>query len=388
MHDNYHRAPLRCAIVPPTPTPYREPLFRELARREGLEVTVVYQSQREPGWDAPLDWFPSEHPYPARHLRSWQRARPGRTPVVWPRGLPGALRQLDPDCVVAWEYGSASLQAFFWCRAHRRAFVIFTECTPRIDELLSGAQLRLHRWLARHADGLIATSSAARTRLRAFGVPDQRINVSLQAADVARFRAAAAARATIAEERDSGPRRPVRVLTVGRLVPDKNLRTLLEAFVRAGLTDDDARLDVVGVGFLEEELKRRARELQVPAVFRGHLPPERLPELFAAADVYAQVSTYEPFGVVLREAAAAGLPLLCTARAGAVGDVAIADRNALVVDPERVEEVAGALLRLVEDDELRRRLSAGSRAIDAATDGLDVAAFATAIFAAARGRSQ
>lgn len=360
--------------------PYREPLFRELAGRELLELTVVYQSSREPGWDVPSQWFPAEHPYPARHLRSWQRPRPGRTPVVWPRGLECALRDIDPACTVAWEYGAASLRTFAWCRSHRRAFVIFTECTPRIDEMLSASQLRLHRWLAQHADGLIATSSAARARLEAFGVPGERINVSLQSADVARFRAAAGRRGR--------ERRPTTVLTVGRLVPDKNLDGLLEAFAQAKLTDAEARLEIVGAGFLEDQLKRQARELGVPASFRGHLAADELPQIFAAADIYAQISTYEPFGVVLREAAAAGLPLLCTTRAGAVGDVAVAGQNALLVNPERVDEIAEALRRLIDDPQLRRRLAAGSQALDAATDGRDVEAFATAILAAARRRGQ
>lgn len=367
--------------------PYREPLFRELARREGLEVAVVYQSPREPGWDVPSDWFPAEHPYRALHLRSWQRARPGRTPIVWPRGLERALRELAPDCVVAWEYGPASLRAFAWCRTHGRAFVVFTECTPRIDQMLSASQLRLHRWLARRADGLIATSSAARQRLVAFGVSENRIHVSLQSADVARFRAAASEPASGGGDGAAGGRGdggPVTVLTVGRLVPDKNLGTLLEAFAHAQLSEAEARLEIVGVGFLENELQRRGRELGVPASFHGQIAPEDLPQLFAAADVYAQVSTYEPFGVVLREATAAGLPMICTIHAGAVGDVAIEGRNALLVDPERVEQIAEALRRLVGDRELRRRLGAGSRAIDAEIEGRDVEAFAGAVLAAAR----
>ncbi len=366
--------------------PYREPLFRELAGREGLEVTVIYQSAREPGWDVPPQWFPAEHPYPARHLRSWQRARPGRTPIVWPRGLERSLGDIEPECVVAWEYGPASLRTFAWARRHRRGFVIFTECTPRIDAMLSASQLRLHRWLARRADALIATSSAARARLEAFGVAGEQINVSLQSADVARFRAAVQGN----DAASGAPRseRPITFLTVGRLVPDKNFGRLLEAFQRAELTEGEARLEIVGVGFLEQELKSHARELGVPVDFRGHIPSEELPRLFAAADAYAQVSTYEPFGVVLREAAAAGLPLLCTIHAGAVGDVAVADENALLVDPESVDEIAAALRRLVEDRDLRRRLGAGSRAIDAATDGQDVEAFATAMLAAARRHGQ
>ena len=129
---------MRVAIVPPAPTPYREPLFGELANRH--DMTVVYQSAREPGWDVPEEWFPAEHPYPARHLRSWQRRRLGRTPIVWPRGLERALGQLAPDCVISWEYGPASLRALRWCRRHKRGFVIFTECTPHIDRLLAAAR--------------------------------------------------------------------------------------------------------------------------------------------------------------------------------------------------------------------------------------------------------
>jgi len=172
---------LRCAIVPPTPVPYREPLFRALAERPGLDICVIYQSAGQPSWDVPPEWFPTEHPYPAVHLRSRQRRRAGRTPVLWSHGLGRALRRADPDCVVVSEYGPASLRALRFCRRHGRAYVIFSECTPRIDSMLPGWQLTLHRRLARQADGLIVASSAARDRLLAFGVPEERIEVALQA---------------------------------------------------------------------------------------------------------------------------------------------------------------------------------------------------------------
>jgi glycosyltransferase involved in cell wall biosynthesis len=361
---------MRVAILPPTPTPYREPLFRELASRH--ELTVIYQSEREPGWDAPAEWFPSEHPYPAVHLASWQRRRPGRTPIVWPRGVERALSRVGPACVIAWEYGPASLRAYLWCRRHRRRCVIFTECTPQIDGMLPAAQLRLHRRLARRADGLIVASSQARDRLRAFGVPDERIHLGIQSADLAPFRNAG-------QSHDG--RRPLTVLTVGRLVPDKNIGSLLEACARAGLSGESATLEIVGTGFLESELKDQARRLGVPARFGGYVPPAELPQIFATADIYALVSTYEPFGVVVREAAAAGLPIICSRVAGAAGDAAIDGLNAILVDPDETEQIASALRRLVDDPKLRERMGSESRAIDAASEGRDVAAFEAAIAA-------
>jgi glycosyltransferase involved in cell wall biosynthesis len=369
---------LRCAILPPTPVPYREPLFRALSERPELDICVIYQSAGQPSWDVSPDWFPTQHPYPAVHLRSRQRRRAGRTPVLWSRGLERALRAADPDCVVVSEYGPASLRALAWCRRHARAYVIFTECTPQIDSMLPGWQLALHRRLARHADGVIGASSAARERLRAFGVPDDRITVALQAADVERFRTAAA---SPAPHDGAGP---VKVISAGRLVPDKNFATLIEAVARIASRPPGTELEIVGTGFLEDELKRLAAGRGVPVRFRGHVPPSEMPEVYASADVYALVSTYEPFGVAIREAAAAGLPIVCSRTAGAAGDVAVEGRNAMLVDPGDLPAVTDALGRLVSDPELRRRMAGESRAIDRETDGVEVEAFAEGMTAAAR----
>ena len=359
---------LRCAIVPPTPVPYREPLFRALSERPELELCVIYQSAGQPSWDVAPDWFPTEHAYPAVHLRSRQRRRAGRTPVLWSRGLERALRTVDPDCVVVSEYGPASLRALAWCRRHAKAYVIFSECTPQIDSMLPGWQLALHRRLARHADGLIVASSAARERVRAFDVPDERITVALQAADVKPFRAAT-------PHNGNGP---VKVISAGRLVPDKNFATLIEAVAR---TASAAELEIAGTGFLEDELKQLAGRRGVPVRFRGHVSPAEMPSLYASADVYALISTYEPFGVTVRAAAA-----VCSRTAGAAGDVAVDGRNADLVDPGDEAAVARALGRLVSDPELRRRMAAESRAIDRETDGVEVDAFVAAVAGAAATR--
>jgi glycosyltransferase involved in cell wall biosynthesis len=344
----------RCAILPPVPVPYREPLFARLAERGRILPRVIYQAGLQPGWDQRPEWFPGRHPYDAAALRSWQRVRPGRSPIVLPRGLGGALRQADPDCVVSWEYGPTTLRALAWCRLRRRPLVLFSELTPACDAELSGRRLRVHRMLAPRAQGFVVASSAARERLAAMGVDSGRVDVSLQSADVERFRAAAAA----SRSHDGPPR----VLSVGRLVPDKNLAALVEAFARAGL-QGEAELELCGTGPLEGELRRLAERAGVPVLFSGYVAPDALPERFARADVLALVSTYEPFGVTLREGAAAGLPLLCARTAGATGDVAVDGENALLVDPRDGDGIAAALARLVREPDLRARLAAGSRAV-------------------------
>ena len=94
------------------------------------------------------------------------------------------------------------------------------------------------------------------------------------------------------------------------------------------------------------------------------------------ADVYALISTYEPFGVAVREAAAAGLPIVCTRTAGAAGTSPIDGRNALLVNPYNVDDGRAR----ARAPRVRRRTCAGgwrdeSRAIDRETDGIEVDAF-------------
>ena len=380
------RRTIRCVAVPPVAAPYREPLFEALhAGHPEIELSVVYQAEKEPSWDVPEDFFTTEHAYPAHHLRSWQRARPGRTPIVWPRGLERALQSADPDTVVGWEYGPAAMRALRWCRTHSRAYVVFTELTPQIDATLSPAVLRRHRWIALRADGMIAVSSAARERLLAFGVPPNRITVALQSADLDGIREVVL-NTQLAGSGTGAGERPLRVLTVGRLVPDKNHATLLEAFTRVRPDEIPAELHIAGDGFLEPQLRQSAEERGLPVVFHGHLEPTELAELYATSDVFALVSTFEPFGVSVREAAAAGLPIICSRQAGAAGDVAQADRNALLVNPNNLQECADALARVLTDGELRARMAAESRAIDEQTRGRDIEAFAAAVLAAAERR--
>ena len=215
----------------------------------------------------------------------------------------------------------------------------------------------------------------------------ERIAVAPQQGDLEPIRATAAA----ARAGGHGGRAvdsPLVVASAGRLVPDKNFGALIEAAARADPSGGWLRLRIAGTGFEGERLHALAAARGVAVEFLGAVAPAEMGSLYAQADAFALVSTFEPFGVVVREAVAAGLPIICSRRAGAAGDIAVEGRNALLVDPEDVAQIAAALARLIDDPELRAALAAGSREIDAAGEGADVAAFAAAAHAAAARRGR
>jgi len=132
-----------------------------------------------------------------------------------------------------------------------------------------------------------------------------RINV---AAVQAQFMSKQAARASLGLPSDSWV-----VGNVGRLHYDKDQATLLRGFKKAlPKLPADSLLVIMGKGPLEKELKQLAHDLGIAAsvVFTGNVPEGK--KYFKAFDVFALTSDHEPFGMVLLEAMAAGLPLICS----------------------------------------------------------------------------
>lgn len=105
---------------------------------------------------------------------------------------------------------------------------------------------------------------------------------------------------------------------VGRLHPDKDQATLIKGFALAlPRLPAESRLAILGKGRLEHDLKALAHELGIAdrVLFLGQVPDAR--RYFRAFDAFALSSDHEPFGMVLLEAMAAGVPLLATGCGGA-----------------------------------------------------------------------
>lgn len=139
---------------------------------------------------------------------------------------------------------------------------------------------------------------------------------------------------------------------VGRLHPDKDQATLLRGFALAlPALPERCELVIMGKGRLEQDLIELARELGIEAKVRflGQVADAR--RYFAAFDVFALSSDHEPFGMVLLEAMAAGVPVIATAAGGARE---VVDGVGMLFPLGDAERLAEGLLRL-------QRLDAGQR---------------------------
>ncbi|HYL02289.1 MAG TPA: glycosyltransferase [Steroidobacteraceae bacterium] len=222
------------------------------------------------------------------------------------------------------------------------------------------------RWLARSftrsqcddVRALVAPSEPMREVLLDYGVttpihvlPTGLAGDRFRAGDARAFRA----RAGIAPD--------ARLVTyIGRVAHEKNIGFLMQMFVAVRRRVPRAVLVIAGEGPARATLQQQAASLGLaPHVhFAGYLDRDtELLDCYAAADVFVFASRTETQGLVLLEAMAQGAPVVSTAELG-TRSILLPGSGALVV-PEEQDAFAAAVVRVLEDRELRHELSERGR---------------------------
>jgi len=152
---------------------------------------------------------------------------------------------------------------------------------------------------------------------------------------------------------------PPRILYVGRLSTEKNLKTIVTATSYVG----DGALDImVGSGPLLTDLEAFARARNVEIKFPGIVDQAKLPAVYGSSDVFVLASFTEGHPKVLLEAMACGVP--CVASDCAGNRSLITDgETGLLFDPRRPDELAERLRRILDDPALAARLGKAGRAL-------------------------
>ena len=216
------------------------------------------------------------------------------------------------------------------------------------------------------ADWVIAISNYTHQRLLDAGVDPVRVHVVNPAIDLERF--------ALPEDRKRarkayGWQDKCVVLSVGRLVERKGQDMVIRALNAVADEVPTVHYAIGGSGPHRQVLEQLAESEGVAEriEFLGFVDDSELASRYAAADLVAMVSReiaeegeVEGFGIVYLEANAVGTAVLA-GRSGGVEDAVVDGHSGILVDPENPAEVAAALVRLLQDDDLRRRLGAEGR---------------------------
>lgn len=214
------------------------------------------------------------------------------------------------------------------------------------------AELHASEQAALSAAARVVTTSTttARGLVADYGVSPDRITIALPGAD----------RVAQAHGSSDGI---VRLLAVGSIVPRKAYDVLIAAL--AGLASlpwhlviaGDRTRDPVAAARLDDDIARH--KLADRVTILGAVSPQRIAELYAAADLFVLPSRFEGYGMVYSEAIMRGLPVVGTT-AGAIPETVPAGAG-LLVAPDDATALASVLRRLIENADERSGLAAAAR---------------------------
>jgi glycosyltransferase involved in cell wall biosynthesis len=307
---------IRFAYLQKAPSGHANACLRALAATGEAELFVTMPPALEdaPYDPASLDAFDSA--YPLASLRHDD-------------GLADAVLQFRPDVtlIIGWEQPAYRRCARALRGSSLRVVGMDNQWLRKPKQLLGIASSRVY--LRPYFDAAFLPGRRQLEFARRLGFPPERIFEGFYSADVRAFHDV--------PPLDGTGRRAF--VFAGRLVPVKGIETLAEAYdAYRGEIDDPWRLVVLGRGPLESVLRGR------PGVdVEGFVGPAELPRRLAKASFLVLPSTFEPWGVVVHEAAAAGLGCICTTPVGAADAFVRDGENGRIVPPLDAGALTAAL---------------------------------------------
>ena len=359
--------PLRVAAIFEIPTPYRQPIFEKIVEREDLKVDFYFLSraQQDRYWDTNLF-----QELPAVFLPGKQICFKGYHTVYINFHVKKVLSKGKYDLFVLNGYAQPAL--FFllrYCWKNSVPYVMVTEShlgkkrSPFL-RLLKDAYVRK---VYQRSKANLVMGSASKEYVISYGAPKDKIYDFPNTIDGPTYSS------LIIKERDRKEQLKIEfniqnekvVLFVGTLNKRKGVHHLVEAFQQIIKRHPDVCLLLAGTGSMEQELRTltNLNALEKKIIFTGFVQPKNLSKVYAVADIFVLPSIEEPFGAVICEAMAAGLPIIATRTVGAAADFVHHEENGMIVSPAKVEDLIDAMDKLLINDQKRKEMGNRSREI-------------------------
>lgn len=348
----------RLVILTEIIAPYRIPVFNALAARGDVHLHVIFLSENDPSlrqWHV----YKDEIKFSYEVLPNWRR-RIGKYNALLNRGVSAALRRAQPDALLCGGYAYvASWQTAFWAKRHGVPLLLWSESTAL--DIRRGHHLVefVKRKFRQRCQAFVAAGKTSRDYLLALGASSLSIFIAPDAVDVLFFAASAdKARRQEREIRTRNNLPPRYFLCVGRLIKEKGVYELLDAYAKLDVSvRSRIGLVFVGDGPARQELERRAAAIQQGVVrFCGWVHREQIPEIYALAEAFVFPTYSDTWGLVVNEAMACGLPIVASQVAGCIPDLLQDGWNGFAVQPRDVEGLVRPMQLLFDDPESARQM--------------------------------
>lgn len=334
--------------------PYHFARMAAIARQPGVRLTVVESTSRDDH-----DWRreSSSEQFQLVTLANEPLSRDTHRRVS--RAYLGSLCDAVPDLVV--ESGYAEIHSFHnllrYRGLHPEVRTLLWSETTQWDHKRVPVLERLKKLIVGEFNGALVAGGPHAEYMKRLGLEQESIQIVGNCVDNDFFsREVAKVRGTPKENSTKG--RPY-FLYVGRFIPEKNLPFLVRSYARYREAAGNDAIDLVLVGSGPEEapLRSLVEGAKVSGMaFVGTRQVEELPKFYASACCFVLPSACEPWGLVVNEAMASGLPVLASKACGCAQDLVVPGKTGYVFSPDAESELAELMQRIATHHQERTEM--------------------------------
>jgi len=331
--------------------PYRIPLFNYIHQMGDFDFKVITLAEKEKNriWRINQNEIKYNHQVlPGLHFYIYGEKR--EIPIHINRKVIAIICQYNPDVIITAGYDSlAYWQAFLYCKTFKKKYILWNESSLLSIGSVKGIRGLLKRFIIKGSNNYVAFGTKAKEYLEFLGANPKNVFTSVNTVDLEYFRGEVLKLkkdVNLLSKRKKYPK--ILLLFVGRLIKIKGCSQILRALNI--LKDNEIGLLIVGSGSEEKYLEKFCKENIVKNVFfEGYCQQSELPKYYALADIFIFPSSQEVWGLVVNEALASGLYVLCSKYSGSAYDLIKEGWNGKVFDPNNIDEVVRLIKQTKEN---------------------------------------
>jgi hypothetical protein len=266
-----------------------------------------------------------------------------RLAIQFPYDTIAQLKEFRPDVIVSGELGLRTLQAALYRKLLAKSRLVVWATLSEVTEQARGrARHVLRRTLLGLADAVIVNGESGARYVERFGASKERVFRVPQTTDVASFLALPATRVEPFRRR---------LLYCGRLIELKGLIPFLSHLADWAKLHPGQQVDfwIAGDGPLHGALATFSTPPNLSIKLLGHVPYDRLPEVYAQSGLLVFPTLADEWGMVVVEAMASGLPVLGSAYSQAVDELVVDGKTGWTFRPDQRSEVKAAIHRALSE---------------------------------------
>lgn len=350
----------KVAIIHNIIAPYRFPLFNELSKQKGIDVTVLFMTDgaKNRKWD--LTQYTDQMKFKYKVLPNWKFRLPITDYTEYIINPTIITELCNYDCVITAGWLDFSCQMTYLLKEILGyKYIIWSESTINEPSWQRSIAMPYVTWALKRASSYIAIGTRSKEYLESLGAPSQKIVTAYSTVDTPHFTK------RYFEERPNKKRlrekfhideQALVCLYVGQFIERKNVTQLIMA-VGAMKSRHKIQLILMGYGPLQRSYEALAKTLHVNLLIVPHGEVEVLTKIYTASDIFILPSKEETWGLVVNEAMASGLPVLVSNKVGSVSDLVEVGKNGFIFSPNSPAQLSFLIESLLNNPGILETMS-------------------------------